>query len=42
VTVLSEPELESKISSGGLDSAEEDSGEILGDAGPQQMSLGDY
>ena len=42
MTVLSEPELESKISSGGLDSAEEDSGEILGDAGPQQMSLGDY
>ena len=42
VAVLSEPELESKISSGGVDLAEEDSGEILGDAGPQQMSLGDY
>ena len=42
VTVLSESELESKISDRGLASAEEDSGEILGDAGPQQMSLGDY
>ena len=42
VTVLSEPELESKISGGEVDSAEEQSGEILGDAGPQQMSLGDY
>ena len=42
VTVLSESELESKISGRGADPAEENSGEILGDAGPQQMSLGDY
>ena len=42
VAVLSESELESKISGAGADSAEGNSGEILGDAGPQQMSLGDY
>ena len=42
VSILSESELESKISGGEVGPAEESSGEILGDAGPQQMSLGDY
>jgi len=42
VTVLSESELESKISDAGNDSDEENAGEIFADAGPQQMSLGDY
>ena len=42
VTVLSESELESKISGEGDDSDEENAGEIFADAGPQQMSLGDY
>ena len=42
VSILSESELESKISGGEVGPVEESSGEILGDAGPQQMSLGDY
>jgi len=42
VTVLSESELESKISGEGNDSDEENADEIFADAGPQQMSLGDY
>ena len=42
MTVLSESELESKIAGEGDDSDEEDTGEIFADAGPQQMSLGDY
>ena len=42
VTVLSESELESKIAGEGDDSDEENTGEIFADAGPQQMSLGDY
>ena len=42
VTVLSESELESKISGERNDSDEENAGEIFADAGPQQMSLGDY
>ena len=42
MTVLSESELESKISDMGNDSDEENAGEIFADAGPQQMSLGDY
>ena len=42
VTVLSESELESKIAGEGGGSDEENTGEIFADAGPQQMSLGDY
>ena len=42
MTVLSESELESKISGDGNDSDEENAGEIFADTGPQQMSLGDY
>jgi len=42
VTVLSEPELESLISGEEEGQVSENSGEILGDSGPQQMSLGDY
>ena len=42
MNVLSESELESKISDAGNDFDEENAGEIFADAGPQQMSLGDY
>ena len=42
VTVLTESELESKISDGIDSSNKENSGDIFADAGPQQMSLGDY
>ena len=42
VTVLTESELESKISDGIESSNKENSGDILADTGPQQKSLGDY
>ena len=42
ITVLNESELESLISSEDDASMPNDSGEIIGDSGPQQMSLGDY
>ncbi|MGB1854653.1 MAG: hypothetical protein ACPHJX_02480, partial [Candidatus Thalassarchaeaceae archaeon] len=43
VTVLTESELDSKISDGIESSNKENSGaDILADTGPQQMSLGDY
>ena len=42
VTVLTESELESKISGRIESSNKENSGNILADTDPQQMSLGDY
>ena len=42
VTVLTESDLESKISDGIESSNKENSGDILADTGPQQKSLGDY
>ena len=42
VTVLTESDLESKISDGIESSNKENSGDILADTGPQQKSLDDY